>query len=53
MERQLLKRIASQIANPRANMLVVDDAIESHVDPKDVPDRQKDRSSSASPQSGK
>ena len=45
--------VLSQIANPRANMLVVDNAIESDGGKKDVPDRQKDSPSSASPQSGK
>ncbi len=45
--------VLSQIANPRANMLVVDNAIESHGDKKDAPGRQKDSPSSASPQSGK
>ena len=44
--------VLSQIANPRANMLVVDSAIQSHADPGNVPDRPKD-SSSASSQSGK
>ena len=44
--------VLSQIANPRANMLVVDSAIQSHADPSNVPDRPKD-SSSASSQSGK
>ncbi len=44
--------VLSQIANPRANMLVVDSAIQSHADPDNVPDRPKD-SSSASSQSGK
>jgi len=45
--------VLSQIANPRANMLVVDNAIKSHGDKKDAPDQQKDSPSSASPQSGK
>ena len=45
--------VLSQIANPRANMLVVDNAIESHCDSKDIPSSQKDSSSSASPQSSK
>ena len=45
--------VLSQIANPRANMLVVDNAVESHGDSKDVPSNQKDSSSFASPQSGK
>ena len=44
--------VLSQIANPRANMLVVDSNTQSHADPEDVPDRPKD-SSSASSQSGK
>ena len=45
--------VLSQIANPRANMLVVDNAIESDGDKKDVPDQQKESPSSASSQSGK
>ena len=44
--------VLSQIANPRANMLVVDSAIQSHADSENVPDRPKD-SPSASSQSGK
>ncbi|HAU48751.1 MAG TPA: hypothetical protein DCW57_06725 [Planctomycetaceae bacterium] len=45
--------VLSQIANPRANMLVVDNAIQSHADSKDVPDHPTVSASSASPQSGK
>ncbi len=45
--------VLSQIANPRANMLVFNNAVESHGDSKDVPSNQKDSSSFASPQSGK
>jgi hypothetical protein len=45
--------VLSQIANPRANMLVVDNAIQSHADSKNGPDRLPVTASSASPQSGK
>ena len=45
--------VLSQIANPRANMLVVDNAIQSHADSKNGPDRLPVSASSASPQSGK
>jgi hypothetical protein len=45
--------VLSQIANPRANMLVVDDAVQSHADSKNGTDRPPVSASSASPQSGK
>ncbi len=44
--------VLSQIANPRANMLVVDNATQSHDDPENVPNRAKNSSSDFS-QSGK
>ena len=45
--------VLSQIANPRANMPVVDSASQSSAESRDLPQSANESSSIASPQSGK